>query len=217
MEIYNRLSRAYGPQHWWPGETPFEVIIGAILTQSAAWTNVEKAIRNLKSADALSPMKIRDLPLEKLAELIRPCGYYNAKAVKLKTFISWLDRHYSSGLDAFFTIDISLMREQLLSIRGIGEETADSIILYAADRPVFVIDAYTKRIISSIGLLTDKESYNTYQTFFMKNLPADTKLYNEYHALLVNLAKLACRKVPLCSGCCLNDICKKAVLKLSIK
>lgn len=211
------MSRAYGPQHWWPGETPFEIIIGAILTQSAAWTNVEKAIRNLKSADALSPMKIRDLPLEKLAELIRPCGYYNAKAVKLKTFISWLDRHYSSGLDAFFTIDISLMREQLLSIRGIGEETADSIILYAAAKPIFVVDAYTRRIISRIGLLPDKERYNTYQAFFMENLPADTKQYNEYHALLVKLGKLACRKIPVCADCCLNDMCLEIVHLNSVR
>lgn len=207
LEIYNRLYNHYGPQHWWPGETPFEVIIGAILTQSAAWTNVEKAINNLKSADALSPARIRALPEDELAKLIRPCGYYNAKAGKLKTFVSWLGHHYNDDLEKMFNGNISPLREQLLSIRGIGEETADSIILYAAAKPVFVIDAYTRRIISRIGLLSYTESYNTYQALFMNSLPADIKLYNEYHALLVNLAKQHCRKLPVCADCCLEDVC----------
>jgi len=207
--IYNRLYNCYGPQHWWPAETPFEVIIGAILTQSAAWTNVEKAIRNLKTAGALSPATIRNLTTDELARLIRPCGYYNAKAGKLKTFVSWLGHHYRDNLDTLFANGVGPLREQLLSIRGIGEETADSIILYAAAKPVFVIDAYTRRIISRIGLLPPAAGYDTYQAYFMNNLPGDTRLFNEYHALLVNLAKQACRKQPLCSECCLNDLCQE--------
>jgi endonuclease-3 related protein len=207
LDIYNRLLKKYGPQHWWPGETPFEVMVGAILTQSAAWTNVEKAINNLKKANVLSPRVIRDLPVDKLVQLIRPCGYYNAKARKLKTLVSWLGRHYSDDLDRLFALDIETLREQLLSLQGVGEETADSIILYAGGKPVFVIDAYTRRIIGRIGLLSGTDSYDTFRRFFMNNLTADTGLFNEYHALLVALAKDACRKQPLCDRCCLINIC----------
>jgi len=206
--IYQRLLSAFGSQHWWPGDSPFEVIIGAILTQSAAWKNVEKAINNLKAEHALSPARIRNLPSDNLALMIRPCGYYNAKTIKLKSFVSWLGLHYHDNLDKLFDRNISELREQLLSIHGIGEETADSIILYAAAKPVFVIDAYTKRIISRIGLLPAAAGYDTFQKFFMSNLPQDTQLFNEYHALLVNLAKHNCLKTPACSGCCLSDVCR---------
>ncbi len=208
LEIYNRLMSQYGPQHWWPGDSPFEVIIGAILTQSAAWTNVEKAIKNLKSADALSPGAIRRLSLEQLAQLIRPSGYYNAKSVKLKAFIDWVGENYRDELDKLFATDTDILRKKLLSIHGIGNETADSILLYAAAKPVFVIDAYTKRIISRLGLLTEHADYIEYQQYFMKNLPTDVKLFNEYHALLVRLGKEACRKRQVCSYCCLTDICR---------
>ena len=198
----------YGPQHWWPAEEPFEVIIGAILTQSAAWRNVEKAIVNLKAARALSPKALRRLPLDRLARLVHPCGYYNAKAVKLKALAHWLGEHYGDSLDKLFAGDIDHLRQQLLGVNGIGQETADSIILYAAGKPVFVIDAYTRRIISRIGLAPDSESYLGYQALFMSSLPADARLFNEYHALLVALAKDVCRRQPLCRECCLNDICQ---------
>ena len=197
----------YGSQHWWPAKEPFEVMVGAILTQSAAWANVEKAIANLKTSMALAPEPMRRLSVSEIAELIHPCGYYNAKALKLKSLVQWLGEYYDDDLERLFGGDVSQLREQLLSIHGIGEETADSIILYAANKPVFVIDAYTRRIISRVGLAPESNSYTAYQCLFMDNLPADVRLFNEYHALLVNLAKNVCRTNPLCQQCCLNSIC----------
>jgi endonuclease-3 related protein len=207
LEVYDRLMSYYGPQHWWPGDSPFEVIIGAILTQSAAWTNVDKAINNLKTASALSPRAIRRLPKEELARLVRPSGYYNAKTIKLKAFVEWLDENYLDDLNKLFAIDVGMLRKRLLSIHGIGNETADSIILYAANKPIFVIDTYTRRIISRVGLLSRDDSYVNYQKYFMDNLPSDFRLFNEYHALLVRLGKEACRKQPLCTQCCINCFC----------
>jgi len=197
----------YGPQYWWPAQEPFEVIVGAILTQSAAWGNVEKAIANLKSAKALSPEALRQLPISALAVLVRPCGYYNAKALKLKSFAHWLGEYYNDDLSKLFVSNTDYLRQRLLSVYGIGQETADSIILYAANKPVFVIDAYTRRIINRIGLAPDSNSYTAYQSLFMQNLPADAQLFNEYHALLVCLGKNVCRSRPLCHQCCLNSIC----------
>ena len=207
LNIYHRLLADFGPQHWWPAQEPFEVIVGAILTQSAAWGNVEKAIANLRAARALSPRALRQLSLPRLATLVHPCGYYNAKALKLKSFAYWLGNHYDDDLDKFFADDIDRLRQQLLTIPGIGQETADSIILYAASKPIFVIDAYTRRIINRIGLAPDKNSYAAYQAFFMANLPPDTGLFNEYHALLVCLGKNVCKSHPLCQQCCLNGLC----------
>ena len=183
-------------------------MVGAILTQSAAWQNVEKAIANLKEDDALSPEALRRLDLPEIGALIRPCGYYNAKALKLKSLACWLEEHYDDRLDELFAGDIAQLRQQLLSIHGIGPETADSIILYAADKPIFVIDAYTRRIVGRIGLAPDNNSYAAYQNLFMEHLPADGRLYNEYHALLVCLGKDVCRTHPLCQQCCLNSICQ---------
>ncbi len=208
QDIYHRLWSHYGPQHWWPAQEPFEVIIGAILTQSAAWANVEKAIANLKAAKALSPEALRRLSLSEVATLIHPCGYYNAKALKLKSLASWLGKYYGDNLNKLFICNTDYLRQQLLSIHGIGQETADSIILYAAHKPIFVIDAYTRRIINRIGLAPDSNSYIAYQTLFMDNLPSDAGLFNEYHALLVCLAKDVCRHRPLCQQCCLNSICR---------
>ena len=205
-EVYERLLAAYGPQHWWPAEKPFEVMIGAILTQSAAWRNTEKAIGNLKAAGALSPAAIRSLPISELARIIRPCGYFNAKALKLKALVDWF-AGYSDDFNNLSAIDTDTLRRELLAIHGIGPETADSILLYAIGKPVFVIDAYTRRITSRIGFAIDKESYDGYQRLFRANLAADRRLFNEYHALLVKLAKDACRKQPLCSKCCLKDLC----------
>jgi len=207
LNIYHRLMAGYGPQYWWPAQEPFEIIVGAILTQSAAWRNVEKAIANLKAAKALSPEALRRLGLSEVAALIYPCGYYNAKALKLKSLASWLGKYYDDNLNKLFIGNTDHLRQQLLSIHGIGQETADSIILYAAHKPVFVIDAYTRRVINRIGLAPASNSYIAYQTFFMDNLPNDAELFNEYHALLVCLAKDVCRSRPLCQQCCLNSIC----------
>lgn len=208
LDIHQRLMACYGPQHWWPAQSPFEVIVGAILTQSAAWSNVEKAIANLKRDGALSAPALRQLPLADLARLVHPCGYYNVKALKLKSFARWLGNHYNDDLDKFFSNDIDSMRKQLLSIYGIGQETTDSIILYAANKPIFVIDAYTRRILSRIGITPESNNYAAYQRLFMDNLPADTRLFNEYHALLVCLAKNICRPHPVCSQCPLKEICQ---------
>ena len=208
IDIYRRLLSHFGPQHWWPAREPFEVIVGAILTQSAAWGNVEKAIANLRTAGALSPGALRQLSLSRLAKLIHPCGYYNAKALKLKSFAFWLGNHYDDDLDSLFANDTYDLRQQLLCVHGIGQETADSIMLYSAGKPIFVIDAYTRRVISRIGLAPAKDSYGAYQALFMENLPNDPQLFNEYHALLVGLAKNVCHRRPLCPQCCLSDMCQ---------
>lgn len=209
LDIYNRLLSYYGPQHWWPGDGPFEVIVGAILTQSAAWTNVEKGIANLKMAGALSPQALRDLPPSRLAELIHSCGYYNAKAAKLKAFAEWFGKRFDDSLEKMFACDTGLLREELLEVHGIGEETADSILLYSGNKPVFVIDAYTRRIIDCLGLEPRGAKYADYQELFMCNFPHDIQMFNEYHALLVALGKNVCRKnKPLCKVCCLSESCK---------
>jgi endonuclease-3 related protein len=204
LTVYNSLYAYYGPQHWWPAEEPFEVIVGAILTQSTAWSNVEKAINNLKTAGKLSPEGIRKLTHAELADLIRPSGYFNAKAEKIQAFVRWFGERCNDRLEELLSEETGRMREQLLDIYGIGEETADSILLYAAERPVFVIDAYTRRFIERIGLTPDTNTYAAYQALFTENLPADSRMFNEYHALLVRLGKDACRKRPLCKICGLN-------------
>ena len=214
QNIYHQLMTRYGPQYWWPAQESFEVIVGAILTQSAAWGNVEKAIVNLKSARALSPEALRQLSLSELAMLIHSCGYYNAKALKLKSFALWLGEHYEDNLSKLFANNTDYLRQQLLSLHGIGQETADSIILYAANKPIFVIDAYTRRIINRVGLAPNSNNYGAYQALFMDNLPADVRLFNEYHALLVCLAKNGCRSRPLCQQCCLNNICHTYINQL---
>jgi endonuclease-3 related protein len=206
-DIYGRLSQAYGPQHWWPAESPFEVMVGAVLTQSAAWTNVEKAIRNLKTAQVLSPEAIRNMSFSELSEYVKPSGYYNVKARKLKALVYWFGENYADDIGRMAEIETQKMREELLAVYGIGPETADSILLYALGKAVFVIDAYTKRVFSRIGLINEEDSYNDCQRLFTANLKADTALFNEYHALIVKLAKEACSKKPACGGCCLSQIC----------
>ncbi len=208
LDVYARLYERYGPQHWWPAETPFEVIAGAILTQSAAWVNVEKALANLKQANALSAKAFRELPPDELAGLVRPSGYYNAKARKLNSFARWLGELYNDDLDLMFAAPLEHLRNELLGIHGIGEETADSILLYAGNKPVFVIDAYTRRIVSRLGLPPEGASYSAYQRLFTGDLPADARLFNEYHALLVRLGKETCRPRPRCPDCCLGAMCK---------
>jgi len=206
-EIYRLLFARYGPQHWWPADTPFEVIVGAILTQSAAWGNVEKAISNLKQARVMTPASLRKLPLSKLAKLVYPSGYYNAKALKLKSFVEHLEEAYQDSLEKLFSLDILQLRSELLNIHGIGPETADSIILYAAHKPIFVIDAYTRRILTRLGLSPSGDNYPAFQALFMDNLPADEKLFNEYHALLVRHGKEVCKTSPICEKCCLKGYC----------
>jgi endonuclease III related protein len=209
-DIYHRLYAAYGPQHWWPADSPFEVMVGAILTQSAAWSNVEKAIVNLKDAGALTAGALRESPDTELARLIYPSGYYNAKARKLKALAAWLNSECGDNLDILFRQDTATLREKLLAVHGIGEETADSILLYAGGHTIFVIDAYTRRISDRLGLSPAVKDYAGYQKLFTDNLPADPAAFNEYHALLVKLGKESCRKKPLCHNCCLNAICPEA-------
>jgi len=207
-QIYRHLLERYGPQHWWPANEPFEVIIGAILTQSTSWANVEQAVINLKKAGALNPASLNRIPIDDLADLIHPSGYYNAKARKIKAFVERLGAGYGGSLEGMLALDITALRRELLSIYGIGQETADSIILYAAGQPIFVVDAYTRRIMSRIGLTGDKGNYAALQALFMDNLPSDEKLYNEYHALLVRHGKEACKTSPLCHHCCLRALCR---------
>lgn len=208
LDIYGRLFRRYGPQHWWPADGAFEVVIGAILTQSASWDNVDKALANLKARGLLEPAALRAVAQEELATLIMPSVYFNAKARKVKAFLQHLWEHYNGDLEALLERDAHHLREELLSIYGIGEETADDIVLYAANKPVFVIDAYTRRILGRLGLNTTRNAYGSYQAIFMENLPHAAALFNEYHALLDRHGWEACRKSrPACGECCLLDIC----------
>ncbi len=204
--VYDKLLGCYGPQHWWPAETPFEVMVGAVLTQSAAWSNVEKAMGNLKAADKLSAAALREIPKNDLARLIYPSGYYNAKAKKLKALVEWLGT-YADDLSRLDSRDTGDLRRELLKVHGIGPETADSILLYALNRPTFVIDAYTRRLFSRLGIQPDKDTYDGWRVLFMNNLPLDVKVFNEYHALIVRHGKENCRKSARCVECCLSETC----------
>jgi endonuclease III related protein len=206
LRIYRKLFDAFGPQNWWPGETPFEVAVGAILTQNTNWANVEKAIKNLKTAGLLSPSALHSIPHQNLAELIRPAGYFNIKAIRLKNFMIFLMTNYNGSMEEMKKERSGTIRRKLLSVNGIGPETADSIILYALEKPVFVIDAYTKRIFSRHNILNDEDLYDEFQELFHSNLKKNSRLFNEYHALIVKLAKENCRTRPICSGCPLEGI-----------
>jgi endonuclease-3 related protein len=199
--IYKTLYKTFGPQHWWPGDTPFEIAVGAILTQNTNWGNVEKAIDNLKAARAFSARRIHGMPVAGLAALIRPAGYFNIKAKRLKAFISFLMESYRGSMEKMKNEDLHALRERLLSVNGIGPETADSILLYALEKPVFVIDAYTKRVLSRHGMLPYDRPYAESQELFHASLKKDVKLFNEYHALFVRVGKLYCRPKPLCGKC----------------
>lgn len=201
-KIYSKLFNAFAKQHWWPGKTQFEVIVGAILTQNTAWTNVERAINNLKKAKLLAPKKLHDLSQDELAKLIKPAGYFNIKAKRLKHFLNYLFDKYSGRLDRFFKRRTSLLRKELLAVNGIGPETADSILLYAGKHPVFVVDAYTRRILSRHMIISPYAGYDDIQKIFMQNLSHDVQLFNEYHALLVRVGKEFCKTTkPLCRKC----------------
>lgn len=206
-DIYRRLYEHFGPQSWWPGETPFEVMIGAVLTQNTSWTNVEKAIDNLKRAGVLSLARLSELPVDLLAEYIRPAGYFNIKAVRLQNLLTKIGERYSGSLDAMLEEETEELRRVLLSVKGIGPETADSILLYAAERPVFVVDAYTYRILLRHELIPEDFGYDDLQQLFMDNLESDVRLFNEYHALLVCAGKEFCKKsAPKCSVCPLEGV-----------
>jgi endonuclease-3 related protein len=205
-KIYRRLYRAYGSRHWWPGETSFEVMVGAILTQNTSWRNVEKAIQKLKGKGILNPEGIHHLKKKELAPLIRSSGYYRIKADRLKAFVSFLFEEYDGDLKRMRREGLDELREKLLAIRGIGPETADSILLYGLKKSVFVVDAYTKRILSRHGIISEKASYKEVQKLFMDHLPLDEKLFNEYHALFVHLGKMVCRKMPKCAICPIKGI-----------
>jgi len=205
-EIYKILFERFGPQHWWPGQTKFEIITGAILTQNTNWANVEKAIANLKAADCLNAEKLHNLGHGQLAELIRPAGYFNIKAKRLKSFLSWLFENYDGRLDDLEAVNTYQLREELLSIKGIGPETADSILLYAFAKPIFVVDAYTARVAVRHHLIEPDAGYGQLQDLFQSNLQQDVRLFNEYHALLVQIGKNFCKPKPKCPACPLNHL-----------
>lgn len=212
LTVHDTLLAAFGPQHWWPGDTPFEVMVGAVLTQNTAWTNVEKAIANLKAADALSCPAILDLETPALADLIRPAGFFNVKAKRLRALCAFLrDEGVAVAPELLAdTAPLPRLRHKLLAVHGVGEETADSILLYALNQPSFVVDAYTRRIFTRLGLLAGDETYAHIQALFQRHLPAGLSLYNEYHALIVALGKDFCRPKPRCSPCPLAGYCSYA-------
>jgi endonuclease III related protein len=201
-EYYNSLFTALGPQHWWPGKTRFEIIVGAILTQNTSWKNVERAIENLRAAGLLSPVAIKRVPLRRLENLIRSSGYFRQKARKLKAFCEFLRSEYRGSLKRMFETPTIALREKLLVVFGIGPETADSILLYAGDHPVFVVDAYTKRMLARHGWIGDKAKYEDVRWMVERQFPGDGRRFNEFHALIVNTGKNFCRtQEPLCEEC----------------
>ncbi len=203
--IFNRLYSTFGAQHWWPADSAFEVIVGAILTQNTNWANVQKAIAALKEKKLLSFQKLYRLKPKRLAGLIRSAGYYNIKAARIKSFLKFFFDSYAAKIKSMAKTDLAVLRRQLLAVNGIGPETADSILLYALNKPIFVVDAYTKRILLRHRLIKKEAEYSGVQDIFMRNLKQDTKLFNEYHALLVKLAKDYCHKQnPKCGICPLD-------------
>jgi endonuclease-3 related protein len=202
LEIYDILLDHFGPQGWWPGDSALEIMVGAVLTQNTNWENVSRAINNLKRDDLLTFEKLHGLPVGILAEKIRPAGYFNIKAVRLKNLLDFVNREFNGSLTEMFAVDRHALREMVLSVKGIGPETADSILLYAGNKSVFVIDAYTHRIFARHNLIAEEDGYYEIQEYFTLSLPEDVQLFNEYHALIVRLGKEFCKKSrPLCNGC----------------
>jgi endonuclease-3 related protein len=212
LAVYNLLFKQYGPRHWWPAKSDFEVMVGAILTQNTNWSNVEKAILCLRQARLLSPKGIKSTGKSKLARLIRCCGYYNIKTTRLKNFVDYLFRCYKGDIKMMQRRSLVELRSELLNVSGIGPETADSILLYALGKPIFVIDAYTKRIAACLGIISPggRDPYQQVQDIFMKNLPVNTRLFNEFHALFVEHAKNVCKTRPLCADCILRAAKRKS-------
>jgi endonuclease-3 related protein len=207
LKAYERLLAAFGPQHWWPGESPFEIMVGAVLVQNTAWRNVERAIENLRDAGLMEPRAMVAISTDELAELIRPAGYYQVKARRLRNLLQFLLEEYDGSLEAMFDTDLATLRERLLAIHGIGPETADAILLYAGGLPTFVVDTYTHRVLARHGWIGYEADYHEIKDFFESALPADAKLYNEYHALMVRAGKEYCRKTaPKCDTCPLAEL-----------
>jgi endonuclease III related protein len=205
--LFAKLLAHFGPQHWWPGDSAFEIMVGAVLTQNTNWHNVSRALANLRQEDLLSFESLEALEPAILADLIRPSGYYRLKAGRLKNLLAFIREEFGGDLDAFFGEEPARLREYLLAIKGIGPETADSILLYAAGQPIFVVDAYTHRILSRHSLIFEEAGYQEIQELFMGALPPEAALYNEYHALLVRLGKEFCKKgQPLCASCPIRDL-----------
>jgi endonuclease-3 related protein len=201
LKMYELLHGHFGDLHWWPAESPFEVMVGAILTQNTAWTNVEKAISALKERRLLSPAALLQIDEEVLAATIRPSGYYHIKAKRLKSLVRFIFDEYSGSIDSMSNEALPVLRKKLLSVRGVGPETADSIILYACRKPVFISDAYTKRILQRHRIITEKVDGTEIRALFMTHLPHDASLFNRFHALLVHTGKFFCRKIPKCDFC----------------
>lgn len=201
LEMYELLNGYFGDLHWWPAADPFEVMVGAILTQNTAWTNVEKAVKALREKMLLTPVALSGIPEDELARIIRPSGYYHLKAGRLKAFVRFFMEEYSGCVAAMRAEDLPRLRNKLLGVRGVGPETADSILLYACQRPIFVCDAYTKRIFLRHGIIGDDADYSSIQALFMDHLPPDVSLFNQFHAMIVNTGKTFCRKAPQCAGC----------------
>ena len=199
LKIYHRLFECYGPQNWWPADSPFEVMVGAILTQNTSWSNAEKALNNLKKSDALNIHSILKLTEKELAKLINPSGYFNIKSKRLKNYVTWFEKE--GRFNCLNKLDDNILRERLLNVNGIGPETADDILLYAFERPVFVIDAYTRRLLKSMKMIDGAESYEKLRFFFESSLSADIGLFKEYHALIVRHAKEKCTHLKNCRHC----------------
>jgi endonuclease-3 related protein len=213
QEFYDEIATALGPMKWWPAKTPFEVIVGAILTQNTAWTNVKLALANLRQERLLTPRAMARVPQAKLARLIRSSGYYRQKAKKLKAFLEFLAGEYGGSLKRMFATPTAELREKLLAVYGVGPETADSILLYAGQHPIFVVDAYTKRFLVRHSVISEKASYDEVQQLFMRHLPADQAQFNEYHALIVNVGKKWCRaREPRCGECPLGKFLSNALV-----
>ena len=209
LGIYNSLLNSYGERNWWPAKNRFEVIVGAVLVQNVSWSNAEKAVNNLKKYNLLNPPSIHKSSVKKLAPLIRSSRFYNQKAEKLKNFTDYLFSNYNGSLNKMFAVDTEKLRKELLDIKGIGRETADSILLYAGKKPSFVSDAYTKRFLERYGLLNGLSSYEEIRSLFMDNIPEDTYMYNEYHALIVHHGYAVCKSKPSCQICPVKKISKK--------
>lgn len=201
LEFFEALLAAYGPQHWWPGQTPTEIVVGALLTQNTNWKNVERAIARLRQADLLDWRRLHEIESDRLAEVIRPAGSYNVKARRLKNFVVWLFDRFDGRLEALAEMPIEEARAALLTVNGVGRETADAILLYALGRPVFVVDAYTARVLWRHRLIDDDAGYDQIKEFLESALPVSAALFNEYHALLVEVGKRHCRPRPQCEGC----------------
>lgn len=205
-QIYKLLLKAYGPQKWWPAESSLEVMVGAVLTQNTNWQGVEKAIANLKRVNLLDPHKLKAIPTEELSRLIKPAGYFNLKARRLKNLIGMVVEAYGGDLAGMGQTETAQLRQELLLVNGVGPETADSILLYAFHRPIFVVDTYTYRVTNRHALVEEEVNYQALQDFFMQHLPLDVDMFNEYHALLVKVGKLHCKRKARCEGCPLEPL-----------